>query len=428
MSELDQTIEELEAEVMAELDEKASLPGGKGLKAEPMKQDDDINDPLDNVNDTGKAHVDADQALPDEGDSKKAATLPGGKGLSAEKMKKLMDPNSSASSSNQGTGVTPPGQMPMQKMKEEDISREDLLNHLQSTMEHSLATMEEMDDEDLYDLVTSLDEGESAEYYDEDEMDEVVEMQIQNIDITADVEALMEGEDLSEEFKEKAAVIFEAAVKSKTREEVTRIMEEAQYAIAEEVDEFKQSLSEKVDQYLDYVVEEWMQENELAIERGLKGEIAEDFISGLKQLFEDHYIDVPEERYDILEAQSDRIAELEDHLNSIMESNIHMNSVNSELVREQVILEVSSDLADTEFEKFKSLTEDVDFNSEDSFRDKLDTLKESYFPKTNYLAEEAYEIDYENYGSAEQDIDTSDAMRAYSSAIGRVETRINGRS
>jgi len=111
-----------------------------------------------------------------------------------------------------------------------------------------------------------------------------------------------------------------------------------------------------------------------------------------------------------------------------MESNIHMNSVNSELVREQVILEVSSDLADTEFEKFKSLTEDVDFNSEDSFRDKLDTLKESYFPKTNYLAEEAYEIDYENYGSAEQDIDTSDAMRAYSSAIGRVETRINGRS
>ena len=119
MSELDQTIEELEAEVMAELDEKASLPGGKGLKAEPMKQDDDINDPLDNVNDTGKAHVDADQALPDEGDSKKAATLPGGKGLSAEKMKKLMDPNSSASSSNQGTGVTPPGQMPMQKMKED---------------------------------------------------------------------------------------------------------------------------------------------------------------------------------------------------------------------------------------------------------------------------------------------------------------------
>ena len=430
MSELDQTIEELEAEVMAELEEKASLPGGAGLKAEPMKQDDDINDPLDNVNDTGPAHVDADAELPDEGDSKKAAKLPGGAGLSAEKMKKLMDPNASVNSSNKGTGVTPPGQDKMQKiqkMKEEAISREDLLNHLQSTMESSLAEMEEMDDEDLFGLIADLEEDEAVEYYDDDEMDEVVEMHIQNIDITADVEALMEGEDLSEEFKEKAAVIFEAAVKSKTREEVSRIMEEAQYAIAEEVDEYKTTLAEKVDQYLDYVVEEWMQENELAIERGLKGEIAEDFISGLKQLFEDHYIDVPDERYDILEAQSDRISELEEQLNSIMEANIQMNSVNSELVREQVILEVSSDLADTEFEKFKSLTEDVDFGDEDSFRHTLDTLKESYFPKTNYLAEETYEIDYENHGSAAQDIDTSDAMRAYSSAIGRVETRINGR-
>jgi len=427
MSELDQTIEELEAEVMAELEEKASLPGGAGLKAEPMKQDDDINDPLDDVNDTGAAHVKATDALPDEGDSKKAAPLPGGAGLSAEKMKKLMDPNASVNSSNKGTGVTPPGQDKMLKMKEEDISREDLLNHLQSTMESSLAKMEDMDDEDLFDLVADLEEDESVEYYDDDEMDEVVEMHIQNIDITADVEALMEGEDLSEEFKEKAAVIFEAAVKSKTREEVSRIMEEAQYAIAEEVDQYKTTLAEKVDQYLDYVVEEWMQENELAIERGLKGEIAEDFISGLKQLFEDHYIDVPDERYDILEAQSDRISELEGQLNSVMENNIQMNSVNSELVREQVILEISSDLADTEFEKFKSLTEDVDFGDEDSFRHKLDTLKESYFPKTNYLAEETYEIDYENHGSAAQDIDTSDAMRAYSSAIGRVETRINGR-
>ena len=432
MSELDQTIEELESEVMAELEEKASLPGGAGLKAEPMKQDDDINDPLDDVNDTGPAHIKPDDKLPDEGDSKKAATLPGGKGLSAEKMKKLMDPNASVNSSNKGTGVTPPGQdkmLKIQKMKEEDISREDLLNHLQSTMEHSLATMEDMDDEDLFGLIADLEEDDEGqvEYYDDDEMDEVVEMHIQNIDITADVEALMEGEDLSEEFKEKAAVIFEAAVKSKTREEVSRIMEEAQYAIAEEVDEYKTTLAEKVDQYLDYVVEEWMQENELAIERGLKGEIAEDFISGLKQLFEDHYIDVPDERYDILEAQSDRISELEEQLNSVMENNIQMNSVNSELVREQVILEVSSDLADTEFEKFKSLTEDVDFGDENNFRHKLDTLKESYFPKTNYLTEETYEIDYENYGSAAQDIDTSDAMRAYSSAIGRVETRINGR-
>ena len=225
---------------------------------------------------------------------------------------------------------------------------------------------------------------------------------------------------------EKAATIFEAAVKSKTREEVTRIVEEQQFAIAEEVDEYKQSLAEKVDQYLDYVVEEWMEENELAIERGLKGEIAEDFISGLKQLFEDHYIDVPDERYDVLEAQSDKIAELEEHLNSVMENNIQINSVNSELVREQVIAEVASDLTDTEIEKFASLVEDVDFKEEDGFRAKLDTLKESYFPKSEVL-EETFIDNGDDYGSAAQDIDTSDTMQKYMSAIGRVETRINGR-
>jgi SHS2 domain-containing protein len=261
---------------------------------------------------------------------------------------------------------------------------------------------------------------------DEDEVAEAVEMHIQNIDITADVEALVAGEDLSEEFMQKAATIFEAAVKSKTREEVTRIVEEQQLAIAEEVDEYKQSLAEKVDQYLDYVVEEWMKENELAIERGLKGEIAEDFISGLKQLFEDHYIDVPDEKYDVLEAQSEKIAELEEQLNSTMESNIQMNSANSELVREQVIAEVASDLTDTEVEKFASLVEDVDFGDEDGFRAKLDTLKESYFPKNEYL-EETFIHDEDDYGSAAQDIDTSDTMKAYLSAIGRVETRINGR-
>ena len=210
----------------------------------------------------------------------------------------------------------------------------------------------------------------------ENDIDEVVEMHIQDIDITADVEALVDGEELSEEFKEKAATIFEAAVKSKTREEVTRIVEEQQIAIAEEVNEYKEALAEKVDQYLDYVVEEWMKENELAIERGLKGEIAEDFISGLKQLFEDHYIDVPDEKYDVLEAQSEKIAELEEQLNNIMEQNIEMKGVNSELVREQVITEVASDLTSTEIEKFASLVEDVEFTSEDSYRSKLDTLKE----------------------------------------------------
>ena len=186
------------------------------------------------------------------------------------------------------------------------------------------------------------------------------------------------------------------AVKSKTCEELTRITEEQQIAIAEfEINEYKDTLSEKVDQYLDYVVEEWMKENELAIERGLKGEIIEDFISGLKQLFEDHYIDVPDEKYDVLEAQSEKI-ELEEQLNSIMEQNIEMKTANSELVREQVILESLSDLSDTQFEKFKSLTEEIDFSDQDTFRE-VGHSKESYFPKVN--SSETYDNDDDNYGT-----------------------------
>ena len=184
------------------------------------------------------------------------------------------------------------------------------------------------------------------------------------------------------------------------------------------MDAFKDTLSEKVDTYLNYVVEEWIKENELAIERGLKGEIAEDFISGLQQLFEDHYIDVPDEKYDVLEAQSDKISELEDKLNSEIQKNVEIKESNSELVREQVISEVSEDLADTEVEKFKSLTQDVDFSDEESFKEKLNTLKESYFPKVHPKSDSDDEAD----GSA-QDVDTSDAMQSYMTAISRNKAR-----
>jgi uncharacterized protein (DUF2267 family) len=310
----------------------------------------------------------------------------------------------------------------------EDMSKEDLMAAMHKKMEgmHKKdlmaamhKNMEGMHKKDLMATYGMMKMG-----YHEEVDEEVVEDYIKSIDVSSDVEALVDGEDLSEEFKEKAATIFEAAVKSKTREELTRITEEQQNAMAFEINEYKDTLSEKVDQYLDYVVEEWMKENELAIERGLKGEIAEDFISGLKQLFEDHYIDVPDEKYDVLEAQSEKIAELEEQLNSIMEQNIEMKTANSELVREQVISEAASDLSDTQFEKFKSLTEEIDFSDQDTFREKLGTLKESYFPKVN--SSETYDNDDDNYGSAEQDIDTTDAMKAYMSAIGRTEKRIKG--
>jgi len=186
--------------------------------------------------------------------------------------------------------------------------------------------------------------------------------------------------------------------------------------LEENINTTKGELTEKVDTYLNYVVEEWMKENELAIERGLKGEIAEDFISGLKQLFEDHYVDVPDEKYDVLEAQSDKISELEAKLNEAIEQSVQMKKSNAGLVKEQVVSEVTSDLADTEIEKFKSLVEDVDYSNEESYREKLGTLKESYFPKNAPTVNET--IDYEDSGIA-QDVDTSGAMASYMTAIGR---------
>jgi hypothetical protein len=417
MSELDQTIEELEAEVLAELEEAngADAPKKGSVPAEGKKKLKTVGNA--EVQDGGKAVVEPDAASsPTDVAADKASEVSGdaqqkgeGKPDPMQKIKKVKEAAHKDDEEEEDEE---------DEEEDEDMSKDEML----TAMAHK---MKGMNKEDLHAAYGSMMSG-MHEEADEDEVAEAVEMHIQNIDITADVEALVAGEDLSEEFMQKAATIFEAAVKSKTREEVTRIVEEQQLAIAEEVDEYKQSLAEKVDQYLDYVVEEWMKENELAIERGLKGEIAEDFISGLKQLFEDHYIDVPDEKYDVLEAQSEKIAELEEQLNSTMESNIQMNSANSELVREQVIAEVASDLTDTEVEKFASLVEDVDFGDEAGFRAKLDTLKENYFPKVENL-EETFIHDEDDYGSAAQDIDTSDTMKAYLSAIGRVETRINGR-
>jgi hypothetical protein len=251
----------------------------------------------------------------------------------------------------------------------------------------------------------------------EKEKKESVEKRLKSIDVSEHVNALMTGEgDLSEEFKRKAATVFEAAVKSKVRSEVERMEDEYKSELEENINATKEELTEKVDSYMNYVVEEWMKENELAIERGLKGEIAEDFISGLKQLFEDHYVDVPDEKYDVLGAQSEKISELEGRINEMMEEQIQSKSVNATLVKEQVLSALSSDLAETEIEKFKSLIEDVDFTTEESYREKLGTLKESYFPKSAPVVTEA--IDDVETGIA-QDIDTSDSMAAYMSAIGR---------
>ena len=275
-------------------------------------------------------------------------------------------------------------------------------------MNHAMKKMKKDEMEELY--ATYMKMGAHEDDEDEKEVEEALD--IESIDVSEDVKALVEGEDLSEEFTSKAKTIFEAAVKSKLRSEIERIEMEKTQDFAEEVEKHKAELTEKVDSYLDYVVKEWMQENELAIDRGLKGEIAEDFITGLKALFEEHYIDVPDEKYDVLEGQAQKIEELESKLNETIEKMTEMNKEKSSLVREQVIAKVSTDLAETEKEKFEGLVEDVEFNGEEDFTEKLNTLKENYFPKSvaTQTLEEEVETD-------KQEVDVSGAMAAYMSAI-----------
>ena len=238
------------------------------------------------------------------------------------------------------------------------------------------------------------------------------------IDVKEHVDALVAGEDsLSEEFKTKAATVFEAAIKSKVKEIAEEMQADYDKKLTEETSKSKDELVEKVDSYLAYVVEEWMKENELALERGIKGEIAEDFISGLKKLFEDHYIDVPDEKYNVLEDQSSKIEELEKKLNESIEKNVALTKENGEHKRQDIIDEASKDLAETQKEKFNKLAEEIDYKNEEDFKTKVATVKESYFGKK----ETSSEIDDVAAESNQDNPDLTNAMAAYSAAISKTK-------
>ena len=238
------------------------------------------------------------------------------------------------------------------------------------------------------------------------------------IDLSDDVKALVSSDaDLSEEFKEKAATIFETAVRTRIKEQ-TKILE-AKYEekLSAESETVKVAMVEKVDSYLNYVVEEWMKENELAVERGIRTEIAEDFITGLKGLFKEHYIDVPEEKYNVLDDLTNQAKKLEEKLNEQFEKNVVLSKKVSEAEKVKIIDEVSSDLADTEKEKFNSMAENVEYDSAEKFKEKLETIKESYFPKTR-IAEATSKADEVDAVAANAPIESStDAMAAYTAAI-----------
>ena len=427
MSELEKTIEELEQEVLAELEEASEKPLGKA--ADLGLGSDNAGDSVSNAKDPKPNVAGADKAEKVEGekakDGGKEVVSPDAKSSPTDVAVKSVKPVS-GDAQQKGAGKADAPQK-LAAGDEVEHDGEELEENKKMTKAQALEQIGKMKKSEIEEMLAArnakLAEADKAETEEElkklEDQKAEIDERIKSISVKEDMEVLMGADDtLSEEFKVKAATIFEAAVKSKIRSEIERIDEQVRSERDSEMETFKEELTEKVDTYLNYVVEEWTKENELAIERGLKGEIAEDFISGLKQLFEDHYIDVPDEKYNVLEAQSEKISELEEKLNEAIQKSVDLTSSNETLVREQVVSEVSEDLADTEIEKFKSLTQDVDFGSEDSFREKLNTLKESYFPKVQPSSTSDETFGDED-GSTAQDVDTTDAMKTYMSAISR---------
>jgi len=215
----------------------------------------------------------------------------------------------------------------------------------------------------------------------------------EDVSVAEDVNAMFEGaDDLNEEFKEKAATIFEAAVVAKVNEQLEKISTNFEAELAEEVETLQKEMTENLDQYLDYVVEQWMEENRLAVEQGLKAEMVEDFLKGLKGLFEEHYVEIPDEKVDVVEELATRTEELESKLNEQIEKNVELHGVVEQYKRDQLIESVSASLTDTQKAKFETLAEGIDFNDEETFTNKLTIVKESYFGKGEDTTS-SYELD-----------------------------------
>ena len=223
-------------------------------------------------------------------------------------------------------------------------------------------------------------EGEEEGEEVEEEVEEVEEDY--ELDFSEDVKALIGDEDLSEDFKSKASLIFESAVRTKVNDIKESLQQRYYHSMSEEIETIKEELTERVDSYLEYVSGEWIEENSLQIETGLKGQLSESFMGGLKTLFEEHYVEIPEVKYDVLEGMVGRLDEMESKLNEQIDRNVQLNRRLSEAVSDTILNDVSEGLALTQKEKLSSLAESVEFESEEDYREKLETLKESYFTRT----------------------------------------------
>jgi len=330
--------------------------------------------------------------------------------------------------------------------KSESLSRNALIrsvveNLKDSSVEEVADFVENMEnvDEEVETDEDSVDEAKTTKEMDdmdkdddEEEEDEEVKKESYDIDMTDDIDALVSDEDLSEDFKSKAKTIFEAAVSAKVKEITVEKEAQLEEELETKVEEIKDDLTEKVDSYLNYVSESWVQDNELAIERGLKSELTEDFINGLKKLFEEHYVEVPEDKFDVVEELANRLDEMEDKLNEEVASNISALQDIEELQREKIISEASKDLADTQVEKLKALSEDIDFENEETFVEKVSTLKESYFgsEKVEAVSDDSAVVsedaDFSGAGDVAQPV--NEGMAQYTAALTKFANLDNKKS
>ena len=300
-------------------------------------------------------------------------------------------------------------------MKEEEVE-----------VEGDVVAEEEQTTEDQADVVSEEETTESeeqeivAEEESSEEEEVVAEEQIEDsIDVEEDLTALLEGEELSEEFQNKARTIFEAAIKTKISEVKSELQEQYEKTIVEEVASVKAELAERVDAYLEYVSDEWMSENKLAVEAGLKTEMTDSFLTGMKSLFEDHYVTIPEEKYDVLNIMVEKLDEMEGKLNEQINKNVALNKRLAESTSDVILADVSEGLAVTQKDKLATLAESVEFDGEDNYREKLVTLRNSYFPANPGAPKTKTENLSEGAETGHQQPAVTGSMESYLKAISR---------
>ena len=300
-------------------------------------------------------------------------------------------------------------------MKEEEVE-----------VEGDVVAEEEQTTEDQADVVSEEETTESeeqeivAEEESSEEEEVVAEEQIEDsVDVEEDLTALLEGEELSEEFQNKARTIFEAAIKTKISEVKSELQEQYEKTIVEEVASVKAELAERVDAYLEYVSDEWMSENKLAVEAGLKTEMTESFLVGMKSLFEDHYVTIPEDKYDVLNSMVEKLDEMEGKLNEQINKNVALNKRLAESTSDVILADVSEGLAVTQKDKLATLAENVEFDGEDNYREKLVTLRNSYFPANPGAPKQQTENLSEGAETGHQQPAVTGSMESYLKAISR---------